>query len=142
MHYTLKYSINTGLWKLNDEEYCDETLALQIGIFDCCACGMPEENLEYILGALELIADRGPESNKPFDKYSEWSLWWIQHKKDTIAHHGSEKAAYFFYYWADNQKLTEHGGSVPGRLTAKGEEVLKLLKEWKKNIAIAELLDF
>ena len=129
MHYKISHTPD-GRWLLGEDEYDSETSLLQIGVFDCCACGMPEKNLEYILGALELIKDRGPESNKPLGKDTEWSLWWDQHKKDTIAHHGSEEPAYFFYYWADNQKLTEHGGSVPGWLTAKGEEVLKLLKAW------------
>jgi len=131
MHYKISQTPD-GRWLLGEDEYGSETSLLQIGVFDCCACGMPEENLEYILGALELISDLGPENKTPFGHDNEWSTWWDKHQADILKHHGSEKAAYFFYYWADNQKLTEHGGSVPGWLTDKGEEVLGYLKSWQE----------
>ena len=137
MKITITYIQTTGNWELNIDgkidEYASHADCLQIGLFDCCGCGMPEENLEYILGGLELIADRGPELHGPSADQEAWDKWWAQHRDWVVQHHGSMKAAYFFYYWADNLNLTEHGGSVPGWLTEKGNIVLELLRSWNSN---------
>lgn len=135
MKITITYVQTSGNWELNIDgkidEYQSHTDCLQIGIFDCCGCGMPEENLAYIRAGLELIADRGPESFGRSADREAWNKWWDEHEIAGLKLHGSQGAAYFFYYWADNLKLTEHGGSVPGWLTDKGNAVLELLRAWK-----------
>lgn len=34
----------------------------------------------------------------------------------------------FFWYWADNEKITEHGSCIPGWLTNKGEQLLAIIE--------------
>ena len=93
----------------------------QCEFFGLCGCGKPDENLEYIKDGLTLIDNR----MKRKISYEEM-------KAQEIAVFGSKKAAYFFYYWADKTELTEHGSSVPGWLTDKGEEVLEDLTQITK----------
>ena len=102
---------------------------LQCGILGFCGCGRPEENLLYVLGGLELIE----ELHTSLREHDAWEVWWPEYKARELAHFGNENAAYFFCYWCAEQpaELTEHGGSVPGWLTAKGRELLALLREWK-----------
>lgn len=108
-----------------DAEGCwhdDADSLLQTGIFKFCGCGRPEDNLDYILGGLELIAEKPPQG------YDAFSAWFDKHQERVRAHFGSMKAAYFFYYWADKEDLTEHGGSVPGWLTDKGHDLMLMLR--------------
>lgn len=90
-----------------------------------CHCGMPENNLLYILGGLEIIDEKRPDDRTQFD------AWWDAHTKREAAHFGNQSSAYFFYYWADKEGLTEHGGSVPGWLSDEGVALLTKLREWK-----------
>lgn len=48
---------------------------------------------------------------------------------ELVDHFGGENPAYFFFYWASDRQLTEHGGAVPGWLTEKGKTLLADLKE-------------
>jgi len=100
---------------------------IQTGFLGFCGCGSPDENLEYIRGALEVIADPYPKD----ENRTGWDAWYEAHKARVIEHFGNERSAYFFYYWATKNDLTEHGGSVPGWLTDKGKHLLKLLTENK-----------
>jgi hypothetical protein len=78
-----------------------------------CCCGLPTENLNYVLAALSYIDER---RSKNIDQ----------------AVFGNEQSMYFFFYWAHQQELTEHGSSVPGWLTDKGKTLLadlRILKE-------------
>lgn len=109
------------------QHYEDLTEALHCGVLGFCACGAPEENLTFILGALELISQQCPDD-------IPWSTWWEENQAKKAAYFGNDGAAYFFYYCADKAELTEHGGSVPGWLTEKGEELLTLLRHWKTTI--------
>lgn len=101
----------------------DADSLLQTGILKFCACGCPEDNLDYILGGLELIAEKVPEGDR-----AAFVAWWEQHQTRVRTHFGSDGAAYFFYYWADKEGFTEHGGSVPGWLTDKGTDLLLMLR--------------
>jgi len=103
---------------------------IQTGIMGFCGCGDPEGNLEYVRRGLEHIESKDqPDSN---DR-AAWDVWWRGHQNDEISIFGNSQSAYFFYYWADNLKLTEHGGSVPGWLTEKGNIVLELLRTWNSS---------
>lgn len=108
----------------NGETFLDAESLLATGFCGFCGCGNGSAALEHVLGGLEIIAEKAPPDRKDFDK------WWKKHQADEQAHFGNSGAAYFFYYWAAKQDLTEHGGSVPGWLTDKGKELLGLLREW------------
>jgi hypothetical protein len=112
-------------YEVDGVSYETEEDFIQTGILGFCGCGRPEENLLYILGGLEVINDKGP-----IDPLA-WDAWWELHKERVRTHFGNEDAAYFFYYWADKNRLTEHGGSVPGWLDEKGSRLLALLRQWK-----------
>jgi hypothetical protein len=97
---------------------------LHTGFLGFCGCGNPADSLNYILGGLQLIAEEQPDG-------VGWIDWFHDRNTRSLKYFGSEQARLFFYYWADKEKLTEHGGCVPGWLTAKGEELLALIAEWK-----------
>jgi hypothetical protein len=106
--------------------YCEtaDTL-LQSGILGFCCCGTVPENLRYISAGLELIGEKSPKGSG-----DEWNAWYKGWRKRVDDHFKSSAAEYFFFYWADKEKLTEHGGCVPGWLTDKGKDLLAMLREW------------
>jgi hypothetical protein len=112
-----------GGYLYKDCYYQDATDLLQTGFFEFCSCGAPEDNLEYVLRGLESIAAL---QDKVWTKAMTYEQWAAECDK----HLGDDKAQYFFFYWADFQELTEHGGAVPGWLTDKGRDVMTMLREW------------
>jgi hypothetical protein len=112
-----------GSYMHNDCHYEDATDLLQTGIFEFCACGDPEGNLQYILAGLETIAAL---QDQVWTKSMTYEQWITECEKNL----GDDKAQYFFFYWADLQELTTHGGAVPGWLEQKGRDVLAMLREW------------
>ncbi len=106
----------------------DVTSFVQGEILGFCCCGSPEENISLILEGLRIIDDKYPDGLSA----EEYKEWWKEREKDVLENFGSDVSAYFFYYWADKEELTEHGGSVPGWLTSKGEKLLSLLSEWEE----------
>lgn len=105
-----------------------ETLAdiVGSGMLGFCGCGAPEENLRYVLGGLALMNEERP--GWPSNSMPEFHKWYERHKARCLAHFGSERAEYFFYYWCDEKKFSEHGGSVPGWLTDSGLQLLADLR--------------
>lgn len=103
---------------------------LQTGFLGFCGCGSPDDNLMYVLGGLSLINETYKKDKD--DRYA-FSVWYEDHQKKVNDHFKSRDGAYFFYYWADKEGYTDHGGSVPGWLTDKGEELLEILIEWRDN---------
>ena len=93
--------------------YDSKEAVMQAAVLHFCTCGHPEDNLAYIRDGLEHIA-----SDAPFE---EWVV-------AGNALFGNDRARYFFYYWANQIGLTDHGGSVPGWLTDTGEALLEVLK--------------
>lgn len=80
-----------------------------------CGCGQP-------VSAFKLLRD----TLLYFDSSKKDSEWWK--KLDEFL--GSKERpglACWWLYWIDHVGLTEHGGSVPGWLTAKGKEVMKAM---------------
>jgi hypothetical protein len=98
------------------------------GFLSFCGCGCPDEAMQYVLDGLELIAEDSPDS---FKDHEAWNVWWQGHRAKLDAHFKTDGARYFFWYWADKEELTEHGGSVPGWLTEKGRQLLEALREWR-----------
>jgi hypothetical protein len=91
-----------------------------------CGCGRPEEVLRYVLDALRLVAMRGPSE---YDGHRAWYDAEYRPRVDDLFG-GNTGAEYFMWYMLADKDLTEHGGSVPGWLTALGEEVLADLEAW------------
>lgn len=112
----------------DDAEPCshsDLTSFILSGFFDFCGCGCREESLKFTKSGLNHIQNR---TKKIQENHGEQlKLIWEEIKKEENSIFGSTGAAYFFYYWCDKEGLTEHGGSVPGWLTIKGEFVLNIL---------------
>lgn len=100
---------------------------IQVGLLGFCGCGNPDVNLAYILVGLELIDEKCPDA---FKDREAWNVWYTDHTARERAHFGSDAARNFFYYWCDERRLTEHGGSIPGWLDEKGRELLAALSEW------------
>lgn len=96
----------------NGVSYESNTQYIQIEVLGFCGCGNPDSAMKYVRDALLLV------SKKYEIGYSEWKL--RVDKLFPIL--GSE---YFMWYFLDNKGFTEHGGSVPGWITDKGEELLR-----------------
>jgi hypothetical protein len=100
-----QYKQEDGWYQSPDLGGCDYETAgalLQSGIFGFCMCGSPDENLLYIAGGLEII--------------SEWTglITFDEWEKKLLSHFGNRGAADFFFYWADKEGYSEHGGCIPG----------------------------
>ncbi len=115
-HYP--YTRDKDGWYIDKDECHTETLEdfLQSSCLGFCCCGSPEENLKYIQKGLKMIELRITD---------DYDTFW----KDSDRHFGNRVASNFFFYWADKEELTEHGGLIPGWLTDKGKELLGLLEE-------------
>ena len=103
---------------------------LQGYLLGFCCCGCPEENLAFVHDGLAHINALTEESS--VGRCKEWDEFYAKWRANGRAIFGNEQARYFFFYWADKEGLTEHGGSVPGWLTDKGKTLLadlRLIKE-------------
>lgn len=101
---------------------------IQSAVLGFCNCGMPDDSLSFILGGLRLLNEKCGDS----DDRKNWNNWYSAHRERCTEHFKTGEAEYFFYYWADKEGLTEHGGSVPGWLDSSGEKLLELLELWDK----------
>tara|TARA_R110000868_G_scaffold148418_4_gene370369 strand:+ start:41 stop:418 length:378 start_codon:yes stop_codon:yes gene_type:complete len=116
---TLKdFATADGLYAMGDDSYEYAEDLIHTGILGFCGCGCKDKSLAYIRAGLAFI-DAGFRAEMPYEDFRALEL----------ATFKTDGAAYFFYYWADAEELTEHGGSVPGWLTGKGRDVLHLLDE-------------
>ena len=99
---------------------------IQESAFGFCGCGRPEENLKYIMEGLAHIDEERPKSA------TEHEVWFKDWVRRGVKVFGNERARYFFFYWCAKEELTEHGGAVPGWLSADGKTLLGALREMKK----------
>jgi hypothetical protein len=118
-----------GHYEKDGIDYDNAESLLQIGFLDFCPCGLPCENLEYIRIGLQLI-DKFRKIHHFNDDRVTLTQDSINHDKISHAHFGNEESKFFFWYWADKEEYTAHGGSVPGWLTDKGKEFLALLNQY------------
>ena len=118
--YIDKYKKDDGYY-YDDNKSCyeDAETFYRVGVFGFCSCGFPKENLRYIRDGLAHI---DVEYDRRDNFYDRW-------KREGLEIFGNEKSEYFFYYWCDIQKLTEHGACVPGWLSKKGKRILADLNE-------------
>lgn len=112
-------------YMLNGCAYSTATDLIQCGILGMCGCGMPEDNLEYIRGALEIV-------NLTPDRTDGWDDWYKGYREKVDSHFKSSESEYFFWYIADKNEWVEHGSGLPGWLDEKGIELLGLLNDWIK----------
>jgi hypothetical protein len=120
--YIDKYKIDDKYYDELDCEYDDPIEFYHSAVFKFCGCGSPEDSLKHIQKSLHLI------KNMKEQLWTKKILWdeWNEQVKIILP---NDEIKYFTYYWLDSQKLTEHGGSVPGWLTKYGEETLSDLNE-------------
>ena len=89
-----------------------------------CGCGMNEAAARWVVDGLSLIAEMHQRTEESWRRdYADWS------DRVNSLYGANDGARYFFWYWCNDKGLTEHGGSVPGWLEPKGQEVLDVLKE-------------
>jgi hypothetical protein len=100
-------------------EYADQLLGNMLGF---CGCGNPDEALGYVREALQLIDNRKQLVWKDKMTYEQWAA-------DVDKLFPVVGSDYFMWYFLDHKGFTEHGSSVPGWLTTKGEELLADLNE-------------
>lgn len=118
---------------MTDEEF-EEAQDKLVNALKLCVCGCPGDALDYILGGLEIIAEKAPPCAGE-DPATHWKTWYAKLLAKRKAHYGSDGAEYFFYYVMDAYGMVEHGSSVPGWLSQTGEEILKDLRVWKEEYA-------
>ena len=114
---------------LDGNTYSDAESFLMISIMGFCGCGRPSVLLKYVADGLRLIDDLMSGPDMYHDKPG-WVAFYREHVERCRLLFGTEQAEYLFYYWADKEGLTEHGGSVPGWLDTKGANTLSLLEDW------------
>lgn len=88
-------------------------------MLDFCGCGMPDEAIDFVYKALNLV-----KINREM-KYDDW----YKEVKKLLPNHGVE---YFVWYYLDSKEFTEHGGSVPGWLTEEGVNMMRLIEDYAK----------
>lgn len=111
-----KFKKEDGYYDQNECYYEDAESFIATAILGFCGCGMPDKALEHVRRALQIVDDIKLVQEKKITY-----LQWEERKKEVFANEGAE---YFMWYFLDNKKLTQHGGSVPGWLTDKGIELL------------------
>lgn len=82
-----------------------------------CGCGDHESALQHVLGALRLVKKIKDDVWSKKTTFDEFHV-------EEDAYFGNRGVKYFTWYFLSDKKLIEHGGSVPGWLTEKGEDYL------------------
>lgn len=85
-----------------------------------CGCGQPAQVVGVIHDTLDLLQRRWADPDDPWPDASN--------VEEEALFGGDDRWRYLTYYWLDNLGLTDHGGSVPGFLTDRGEQVLAALE--------------
>ena len=121
-----KYKSNDGYIDESGCNYDNAIDFIQTHIFGFCGCGCPDDNLIYVRDSLRLLAKFRFSYH---DEKEKWEDFYKMYRLSVDNHFKSSGAEYFMWYWLDNKGYTEHGGSVPGWITSKGEELLQDLEE-------------
>jgi hypothetical protein len=80
-----------------------------------CGCGLPDEALKFIHDLLGWV-DHRMNSKAPALQGEEWTNYcrMIDDGYDKVLADNKEGLRYMLFYFLDDKKITEHGGSVPG----------------------------
>ena len=111
---------------------CSKTLdsLINVDVLGFCGCADPETNVYLVRDGLSLIAQLR-QSWWGLDDTMEQRLTKQQATRELEEKltqlFGNEASKQFFYYWAHSKGYTDHGSSIPGWLTERGEALLKLL---------------
>ena len=114
-----QYADPKGGYRYKGDWYEDAHSLVLSGMLGFCGCGRPTDAATYIRDVLIHI-DNGMRIDHKNNGYEKWAARGREL--------GSDGALYFTYYVLDEKGFTEHGGSVPGWLTPKGQELLDWLK--------------
>lgn len=118
-----KYKNEDGIgYTYKDCYHKDAESLILCGILDFCGCGMPDEALEFIRQALQLVYDLKSKVHTDQITFEEW-------KAQARLLFKSDGGEYFTWYVLDQKEFIEHGSAVPGWLTEKGLELLSDLNE-------------
>src|SRR5574341_45957 len=96
--------------------------------FGACGCGQPDAVAELLRDVLATIND-WHASEQPKD-HEAWTAACHAYLARLYGLLPTKGALYAFLWRLSQLDLEEHGGSTPGWLTRKGEEVLAALKEY------------
>ena len=107
-----------GWYQKDGCTYTDIESFIATGLFGFCGCGNNESAIEYVYKAMCLVWKL---KTVVWEKKLDYEIW---RTEIGIFFNSDDGAEYFMWYFLDNAGLTEHGGSVPGWLTADGEELL------------------
>lgn len=117
-----QYEVEDG-YETDEGVYWDTAPDLIHGhLFGFCCCGRPHDFLRKIAGALWLVREL---TRKDYESWQEHYDGWKERRDEILGDSGNQ---YTYWYLLDRAGLTEHGSSVPGWLTPKGERVLNDLK--------------
>lgn len=118
-------SLHIDQYKNQTGKYCHSNLGIetecpfefiQLAILGFCGCGEPSGNLDYVRIGLKLLQEATELEREDYAK-----------ERSRIF--GTNGSVNFFYYWADKEELTEHGGCLPGWLSPKGKVLLEDLEK-------------
>ena len=125
-----KFKRDDGYYDESEYFYEDAKSFVQAKVFGFCGCGGPDDNLLYVRDSMRLLRNF---HSKEHDKEKEsWDDFHKRHRAAVDDHFKLSGAEYFMWYWLDEKGFTEHGGCVPGWLTAEGEALLDDLEEITK----------
>jgi hypothetical protein len=111
-----------GRWEGPDGISHEDIESIFCSFLGFCGCGDPGMALKYVRDSLQLLHDL---QYKVWEKQEAFESWDAR----VDAFFGTRQAKYFMWYRLDDLDLTEHGGSIPGWLTDKGEELLREIDE-------------
>jgi hypothetical protein len=121
----LKYDETFEDWVDEQGTHYEDAVSYLGHLLGFCGCDAPEKALEYIRKRMQALKDiyktayeNGFLKPDGMDRWKEMNAMFSDHGAD-----------YFFWYRLDNLELTEHGGSVPGWLTEKGNDYLEAITE-------------
>lgn len=112
-----KFKTDSGYIDSSGCAYDDAESFIASAILGFCGCGDNLSALHYVRSALQLIQDLKTKVWANEITYDTWRV-------SVSEVFNSTGAEYFMWYFLDDKQLTEHGGSVPGWLTKKGQELL------------------
>jgi len=118
-----RFKKEDGYYDENNCFYENAESLLQAKILGFCDCGDSILSLKHTQIALRQVSNL---KELVWERKQTWEEWY----RINIELLGNENSVYFMWYWLDSKGFTEHGSSVPGWLTTKGQSLLADLDEF------------